>query len=199
MSREIHVRFWESLWVKFPWATHFSEYLTESFVSILNKSRSAQVGIVFAHQALGDIQALGDSVANSILTNANIKVFMRGNEPESAEYFSKVIGTVTGTKSTERQTKGFFTTEKTGEMSVREVEEFVIHPNEFKKSLGVGEAIMLLPHDRGTKTLKIKFDRFEDLPVVELLQTEKETPISLETLALNNSKSIFDDNNKEIK
>lgn len=49
----------------------FSEYLTESFVSILNKSRSAQVGVVFAHQALGDIKALGESVANSILTNAN--------------------------------------------------------------------------------------------------------------------------------
>lgn len=177
----------------------FSEYLTEGFVSILNKSRSAQVGIVFTHQALGDIQALGDAVANSILTNANIKVFMRGNEPESAEYFSKVIGTVTGTKSTERHTRGFFTTEKTGEMSVRDVEEFVIHPNEFKKSLGVGEAIMLLPHDRGTKTLKIKFDRFEDLPVVELPITEKEKPISLETLALNNSKSIFDNHNKETK
>jgi hypothetical protein len=36
----------------------FSEYLYPGFVSILNKSRSANVGIVFAHQALGDIQTL---------------------------------------------------------------------------------------------------------------------------------------------
>lgn len=175
----------------------FSEYLTESFVSILNKSRSAQVGIVFAHQALGDIKALGDSVANSILTNANVKIFMRGNEPESAEYFSKVIGTMTTTKFTERQTKGLFTTEKTGEMSARDAEEFIIHPNEFKKSLGVGEAIMILPHDAGTKAFKIKFDRFEDLPPIPLLVPEKEKPISLEETASNQSKSIFDDEPKE--
>lgn len=175
----------------------FSEYLTESFVSILNKSRSAQVGVVFAHQALGDIKALGDSVANSILTNANVKVFMRGNEPESAEYFSKVIGTMTTTKFTERQTKGLFTIEKTGEMSARDAEEFIIHPNEFKKSLGVGEAIMILPHDAGTKAFKIKFDRFEDLPPIPLLVPEKEKPISLEETASNQSNSIFEDEPKE--
>jgi type IV secretory pathway TraG/TraD family ATPase VirD4 len=177
----------------------FSEYLTESFVSILNKSRSAQVGVVFAHQALGDIQALGDSVANSILTNANIKVFMRGNEPDSAEYFSKTIGTVTTTKFTERQTKGFLSTEKTGELSARDVEEFTIHPNVFKKSLGVGEAIMLLPHDAGTKSLRIKFDRFEDLPFVPMNKTEKEKPTSLEELAAKKSNSIFDDNSVQPK
>ncbi len=177
----------------------FSEYLTESFVTILNKSRSAQVGVVFAHQALGDIQTLGDSIANSILTNANIKVFMRGNEPDSAEYFSKTIGTVTTTKFTERQTKGFLSTEKTGELSARDVEEFTIHPNVFKKSLGVGEAIMLLPHDAGTKAFRIKFDRFEDLPYVQMRTIEKEKPTSLEELAVKKSNSIFDDINNQPK
>lgn len=38
----------------------FSEYLYPGFVSILNKSRSANIGIVFAHQALGDIETMGD-------------------------------------------------------------------------------------------------------------------------------------------
>ena len=141
----------------------FSEYLYEGFVSILNKSRSANVGIVFAHQALGDISVLGDPVANSILTNANLKVFMRGNDPDSAEYFSKVIGTLTATKNTERQTKSFFGVNKSGEMSVRDVEEFDVHPNEFKKGLGVGEAMMIIPHERGAKTIKIKFSKHDDL------------------------------------
>ena len=73
--------------------------------------------------------------------------------------------------------------EKSGEMSVRDVEEFLIHPNEFKRNLGVGQAIMLVPHEAGTKTVKIKFDRFPDvrakaLPIVEkanlpLLETFK--------------------------
>lgn len=141
----------------------FSEYLYEGFISILNKSRSANVGVVFAHQALGDITVLGDSVANSILTNANLKVFMRGNDPDSAEYFSKVIGTLATTKTTERQTKGLLGVSKSGEMSARDVEEFAIHPNIFKKELGVGEAIMIVPHDRGSKTVRIKFSKTDDL------------------------------------
>lgn len=141
----------------------FSEYLYEGFVSILNKSRSANVGIVFAHQALGDITVLGEPVANSILTNANLKVFMRGNDPDSAEYFSKVIGTLSATKTTERQTKNFLGTSKSGEMSARDVEEFVIHPNVFKKDLGVGEAIMIVPHEKGAKTIRIKFSKTDDL------------------------------------
>lgn len=152
----------------------FSEYLYEGFISILNKSRSANVGIVFAHQALGDITVLGDSVANSILTNANLKVFMRGNDPDSAEYFSKVIGTLTATKHTERQTKSLLGTSKSGEMSVRDVEEFATHPNVFKKDLGVGEAIMIVPHERGSKTVRIKFSKTDDLepqPIPEVSKT----------------------------
>lgn len=151
----------------------FSEYLYEGFVSILNKSRSANVGIVFAHQALGDITILGDSVANTILTNANLKIFMRGNDPTSAEYFSKVIGTISATKVTERQTKKTFGVDKTGEMSAREVEEFNIHPNVFKRELGVGEAIMIIPHERGTKTVRIKFSKTDDLPPLPIPEKSK--------------------------
>ena len=146
----------------------FSEYLYPGFVSILNKSRSANVGVVFAHQALGDITALGDSVANTILMNSNIKVFMRGNDPESAEYFSKVIGTNATVKYTERQKHDALAKHKSGDVSAREVEEFVVHPNSFKRELGLGEAIMVIPHERGTKTIKIKFQKLDDLPAVEL-------------------------------
>ncbi len=159
----------------------FSEYLYDGFVSILNKSRSANVGIVFAHQALGDINVLGEPVANSILTNANLKVFMRGNDPESAEYFSKVIGTLTTTKTTERQTKKFLWTSKSGEQSARDVEEFDVHPNVFKKELGVGEAMMIVPHERGSKTVRIKFQKLDDLESKELPeQSKKMMPLIVE-------------------
>lgn len=151
----------------------FSEYLYPGFVSILNKSRSANVGVVFAHQALGDIQTLGDPVANSILTNSNMKVFMRGNSPESAEYFSKVIGTVGTTKFTERQKKGFLGIDKSGDVSAREVEEFMIHPNVFKRELGVGEAIMVIPHSKGSKSIRLKFDKLDDLPKVDMPEFQK--------------------------
>ena len=141
----------------------FAEYLYPGFVTILNKSRSANVGIVFAHQALGDIQTLGEPIANSILTNSNLKIFMRGNDPDSAEYFSKVIGTEGTTKITERQSKSLLSWKKTGEASVREVEQFAVHPNDFKRKLGVGQAMMLVPHDSGTELVKIKFHKLPDI------------------------------------
>jgi len=153
----------------------FTEYLYPGFVSILNKSRSANVGIVFAHQALGDIKTLGDAIANSILTNANLKVFMRGNDPESAEYFSKVIGTSKTIKYTERTKKAFWMTENTGDASAREVDEFIIHPNRFKNELGVGEAVMVIPHKAGSHTLTLKFNKFDDLEAQPLDLVAKAT------------------------
>lgn len=151
----------------------FTEYLYEGFVSVLNKSRSANVGIVFAHQALGDLKTLGDAIANSILTNSNLKIIMRGNEPDSAEYFSKVIGTVKSIKYTERTKKGFGSPESTGDASAREVDEFIVHPNIFKNELGVGEAVMVIPHEAGSKTIKIKFQKYEDLPIEPIHKVEK--------------------------
>jgi len=162
----------------------FSEYLYEGFVTILNKSRSANVGIVFAHQALGDITVLGDPVANSILTNANIKILMRGNDPDSAEYFSKVIGTSSTTKFTERQQIGRLGVNKTGEASAREVEEFTIHPNVFKKDLGIGEAIMIIPHEKGSKTVRLKFNKIDDLPPIEIPHIEKSIMKLIETKSI---------------
>ncbi len=151
----------------------FTEYLTPSFVTLLNKSRSANVAIVFAHQAVGDLAALGDGVKNTILTNSNLKVFMRTNEPESAEYFSSVIGTTLTDKKTERQTKDLWGTKKTGEASVRVAEEFKFHPNIFKQGLGVGEAVVVVPHPKGSTTVQMKFRKTLDLERSELPKIEK--------------------------
>lgn len=153
----------------------FSEYLYGGFPTILNKSRSANVGIVFAHQALGDIQVLGDPIANTILSNTNLKIIMRGNDPDSAEYFAKVIGTKKGTKVTERQKAGSLGSSKTGDGSIRETEEFSFHPNLFKRELGVGEAVVIVPHEKGAKTIRMKFSKADDLSPSEIPRIEKTT------------------------
>jgi type IV secretory pathway TraG/TraD family ATPase VirD4 len=145
----------------------FSEYLYPGFVSILNKLRSANVGVVFAHQALGDIKTMGDAIANSILTNANLKVFIRGNNPDSAEYFSKAIGTVKAMKYTERPKHSLWNNEATGDASAREVDEVIIHPNRFKRELRVGEAVMIVPHESGNRAVNLKFRKYEDLELKE--------------------------------
>ena len=160
----------------------FTEYLNESFVSLLNKSRSANVAVVFAHQALGDLAVLGDAIKNTILTNANLKIFMRTNEPESAEYFSGVVGTSQTTKITERQKRGLLGQERTGDTSIRDVEEYKFHPNLFKQDLGVGEAVMVLPHTKGSLPVRLKFRKSPDLDSVPLPEIYKNEPMGLPTL-----------------
>lgn len=166
----------------------FTEYLYPGFVSVLNKSRSANVGVVFAHQALGDIKTLGDAIANSIVTNANLKVFMRGNDPESAEYFSKVIGTVKTVKYTERTRRELLRNQNTGDASAREVDEFIIHPNYFKSELGVGQAVMVVPHEAGSRTIRIRFQKFPDLEPAPLNSIEKVKAQGLVPLKSSNEK-----------
>ncbi|MCK6599523.1 MAG: TraM recognition domain-containing protein [Bdellovibrionaceae bacterium] len=157
----------------------FTEYLTPGFVTLLNKSRSANVGIVFAHQALGDLKALGDGVMNTILTNSNLKVFMRTNEPESASYFSEVIGTCEGSKVTERQKQSLFGSEKTGDGSVRDVEEFKFHPNIFKQTMGIGEAVLILPHEKGSLPIRLKFKKSFDLDKPVIPKIKKSELVSI--------------------
>lgn len=154
----------------------FTEYLTPNFVTLLNKSRSANVGVVFAHQALGDLAGLGEAVKNTILTNANLKVLMRTNENDSAEYYAKTYGTKTGSKVTERQTKTNLGTEKTGEGSVREVEEFIFHPNIFKRYLKIGEAVVIVPLNNGTKAVRLQLEKLDDLDAVEIPIVAKPEP-----------------------
>lgn len=151
----------------------FTEYLIPSFVSLLNKSRSANVGVTFAHQAQGDLGALGEEVKNTIQTNSNLKVFMRTNEPETAEYFSRLIGTKEGIKTTERQKKSVLGKELTGDGSVREVEEFLYHPNIFKRELGTGDAVIVVPFSDGNFATQLKFEMQPDLRSQKLPRISK--------------------------
>ena len=151
----------------------FTEYLTPGFVSLLNKSRSGNVGVTFAHQAQGDLAALGEDVRNTIMTNSNLKVFMRTNEPETAEYFSRTLGTKGSIKLTERQRSSAFGKEKTGDSSLREVEEFIHHPNLFKRDLGTGQAVMIVPLSEGNQAVRLKFEMLPDLPSLKLPSVAK--------------------------
>ncbi|MGZ3772736.1 MAG: type IV secretory system conjugative DNA transfer family protein [Pseudobdellovibrionaceae bacterium] len=170
----------------------FTEYLIPSFVSLLNKSRSANAGVTFAHQAQGDLGALGEEVKNAIQTNSNLKVFMRTNEPETAEYYSRLIGTKESVKTTERQTKGILGKEKTGEGSIRDVEEFVFHPNVFKRELGTGEAVIVVPFADGNFATQLKFEMQPDLKAQKLPKITK-PPVSYLQLEPSNKRNRIKD------
>lgn len=146
----------------------FQDYIYEGFASLLNKSRSANVAVVFSHQALGDLDKVSESFRNQVLTNTNVKIVMRMNDPDTCEHFAKTFGTTTTLKVTEKTKDG----ESTGDGSTREVEQYNFHPNVFKK-LGTGVGVVGIPHHEGFKQIKVKFEMRENLPVVKLPDLEK--------------------------
>lgn len=155
----------------------FQDYIYEGFGSLLNKSRSANVGVVFSHQALGDLDKVSEAFRNVVLTNTNIKVVMRMNDPETCDHFANTFGTKTTTKVTEKTKDGG----ATGDGTVREVEQYNHHPNVFKK-LGTGLGIVSVPHRDGVKNISVKFSMRKNLAIAKLPMIEKKPkPIAFMT------------------
>lgn len=152
----------------------FQDYIYEGFGALLNKSRSANVGIVFSHQALGDLKKVSDSFANVVITNTNIKVVMRSNDPETCDYLAKTFGTRKSEKVTERRVSGALGDTNTGEGSVREVEEYVYHPNTIRR-LERGQGVIAIPHPRGVKMSLVKFKRRPDITLLTIPEVPKPT------------------------
>lgn len=69
--------------------------------------------------------------------------------------------------------------ERTGDGSVRDVEEFKFHPNLFKQQIGIGEAVVVLPHERGSLPVRLKFRKSPDLDKIALPLVAKPAPRGL--------------------
>ncbi len=166
----------------------FQDYIYAGFAALLNKSRSANIGMVFSHQALGDLDKVSAAFRNVVLTNTNIKIVMRNNDPDTCDHFAKSFGTKTTEKKTERQVSNALGETRTGEGSVREVEEFIHHPNVIKQ-LHIGEGIVSVPHPRGVKIVKIRFRRRPNLPLIPMPEVQKAI-VPLPVLANQEAKPI---------
>ncbi|MBY0384407.1 TraM recognition domain-containing protein, partial [bacterium] len=119
----------------FCYLDEFSEFVYSGFISVLNKARSAKVGFHLSHQSLGDLGQVSQDFAKSINANTNIKCILGVNDPDTADFFARHIGTEISEKNTEQmEDQGVLSggKKKTGMMSMREVDVYKIHPNELK-------------------------------------------------------------------
>lgn len=141
----------------------FSEFSYEEFISVLNKARSAKVGLHLCHQAISDLTKVSDSFARGINTNTNIKCVLGLNDPETADFYARHFGTKSSEKLTEqvRETGWFKKKEETGRGSMREVEEYKVHPN-ILKGLYEGDGVLHLPTRNGLVTERIRFKPIDD-------------------------------------
>lgn len=120
----------------------FSAFVYEGFLQLLNKARSSNIALHLSHQSMGDLEAISIDFAKAVVVNTNIKCVLGVNEPETAEFFARLFGTKGSQKTTERaEKKRFGDVEMSGLMSVRDVEEYRIHPNRLK-SFSKGQGVL---------------------------------------------------------
>jgi hypothetical protein len=81
---------------------------------------------------------------------------------------SKSLGTKTTTKVTDKTEDN----QKTGHGTMREVEQYICHPNLFK-NLPAGYAIVSIPHRDGVKRMKVHLVPRENLPLTPLPRIAK--------------------------
>jgi hypothetical protein len=139
----------------------FESFAHESFNELLSKARSAGIGITISHQSLGDLEKVGPFFQKQITENTNNKIILRVNDEETVEYFSGMAGTRKAERMTYQIEDGVMA-RKTGAASLREVEEFIVHPNDFRK-LGIGEAVVMTHNNQVSKVVKL--DRAPRMPV----------------------------------
>jgi len=129
-----------------------SDFFNEDFIDLPNKCRSSGLQLIIAHQIIADLQVVSDSFQKRLMGNMGTKIFFGTNEDEEPEMIARAIGTQKALKRTNVFNEN--TTEKFG--SVRETDEFIIHPNDVR-GLGIGEIIMVRRlYKAGAFKIKVK-------------------------------------------
>jgi conjugal transfer pilus assembly protein TraD len=111
----------------------FADLATDSFASFIGKARGSKLGIIVAHQEMEDLNKNSKTLLQQITANTSTKICFLQQTPSSADYIASIMGTVTTEKMTEATEDSLFGHTKTGDGSIREVEEYIIHPNDIKR------------------------------------------------------------------
>lgn len=139
-----------------------ASYVTEDIENQFAMARSYGLRIITSTQEISDYKKVNDVVLDKVLGNTNFKMILRQNNADNAELICKTIGTKKASNKT--WSTDFFGRFKG--MGVKEVEEFIIHPNVIK-SFKLGEAALIkkIPDTKVYpffKTRKVQIETFEE-------------------------------------
>jgi conjugal transfer pilus assembly protein TraD len=133
----------------------FSALGADNVVSLLARGREARVSVLLATQELADLDRAAPGLRDQVLGNTAIKIAHRQDVPGSAQTIALIAGTKLVWEQTYQLGRGALGGHDTGRGTRREVEQFVVHPNEIK-ALQTGQAILItkLPSTR-TRTVRV--------------------------------------------
>lgn len=119
----------------------FASFAMPDFGEFIEKARGAGIGIVIAYQSRKSLDHIGQSLSIKINENTATKIVFHTQDSDDVEWFSSLIGTKKVIAETHQEEDRLLGSAKTGMKSVREVEEFIIHPNKIK-NLKKGQALL---------------------------------------------------------
>lgn len=119
----------------------FSDLATEDFIGFLDRARSSKIGVVVAHQEIADLSRISPEFTRRLMNSTSTLFAFLQKLPDSSELIAGITGTKKSKEVTEQaKSTWLFGDEKTGMKTIRDVDEYVIHPNVIR-SLSVGECV----------------------------------------------------------
>jgi type IV secretory pathway TraG/TraD family ATPase VirD4 len=119
-----------------------SSVLGENLISLFARCREAGIGALAATQEMADFDRVAPGLRDQVLGNTAFKLAHRQDVPSSAQTVAQMAGTETAWEETERIGGSLFGGYRGARGTRRQVEQFVIHPNEIK-TLRTGQAVLI--------------------------------------------------------
>ncbi len=120
----------------------FSAIGGEHVVSLFARGREAGIGVVVATQEMADLANAGHGIRDQVVGSTAFKLILRQDVPESARMAAEIAGTERTWEETRPIGGGMLFPGPSGRGTRREVERFIIDPNQIK-SLATGEAALI--------------------------------------------------------
>jgi type IV secretory pathway TraG/TraD family ATPase VirD4 len=119
----------------------FSALGDDHLLALLARARESGISVLTATQEMADLQRAAPGFRDQVLGIVGVKIAHRQDVPESAEMIAKMAGTQWVWEET-RHVRGLLSAGNGPRASRRQVERFLVHPNEIK-TLPVGHAVAL--------------------------------------------------------
>lgn len=119
----------------------FSALGSDQVLALLARARESGISVLTATQEMADLQRAAPGFRDQVLGIVGVKIAHRQDVPESAEMIAKMAGTQWVWEET-RHVQGLISPGSGPRGSRRQVERFLVHPNEIK-TLPVGHAVAL--------------------------------------------------------
>ncbi|HTB22302.1 MAG TPA: type IV secretion system DNA-binding domain-containing protein [bacterium] len=134
----------------FLYLDEFADLLYPQVRALVAKAREARVGIVLAHQSLGDLARQGRPIAEAIFENTANKILLRMGGADSAEMLARLSGSgIKAERPNWALRRGGLRGARTAQsLNAHQEKRPLFHPNDLM-NLAVGEAFMIVQNSGG--------------------------------------------------